>query len=243
MRNLESASLFFLMILFLPALAWAEVVGNVTHLGGVLRATDASGASRILSVKSGIREGDTLKTEKNTYARIKFVDGGEVVLRPKTVFRVDAYSYRPVVMPEHKDSIVFSLLKGGVRSVTGLLGKRNPGAFKMDAQVATIGIRGTHLGALLCDNDCEDFPTVSGQAPENGLYTDTASGSTVITNAAGSIEVPAGSFSYTANATTPSVIVSPAQGIQVTMPPTISNNNASGQDMGASGSDSCQVGQ
>lgn len=236
-----TASLFCLIGLLLPALTWAEGVGNVTHLGGVLHATRDDGTSRLLSVKSEVREGDTLKTEKDTFARIKFVDGGEVVLRPETELKVNAYSYRPVPVPEHRDNILLGLTKGGVRSVTGLLGKRSPDAFKMNTATATIGIRGTHFGALLCNNDCANIPTISGHPPENGLHTDTASGKTVISNAAGSIEVPAGSFSYTASPTTAPKLVPPSQGIQVTMPPAISSDKASGKGMGSSDSNACTV--
>ena len=242
MRNLIHASLLCLMSILLPNLAWAESVGTITHLGGLLRATRADGTSRILSVKSEVNEGDTLQTEKDTFARIKFVDGGEVVLRPESVFKVDAYSYRPVASPEQKDNALFNLVKGGMRSVTGLLGKRSPDAFKVNTVTATIGIRGTHFGALLCNNDCANIPTVSGKAPDNGLYTDTASGKTVISNAAGTVEVPAGSFSYTASPTTPPKLVPPSQGIQVTMPAAISNNKSNGHGVGGAGSNSCSVG-
>ena len=241
MRNLINASLFCLIGLFLPAFAWAESVGTVTHLGGVLHATTADGTSRILSVKSEVREGDTLRTEKDTFARIKFVDEGEVVLRPETVFKVDAYSYRPVAEPEHKDKVLLGLVKGGLRSVTGLLGKRSPDSFNLNTVTATIGIRGTHFGALLCNDDCANIPSISGHAPENGLYTDTASGKTVIRNAAGTVEVPAGSFSYTASVNTPPKLVPPSQGIQVTMPPSISNNKSNGHGMGTSDSNACKV--
>ena len=234
-------SLFCLIGLLLPALAWAESVGTITHLGGIVRATRADGTSKILSVKSEIREGDTLKTEKDTYARIKFVDGGEVVLRPETVFKVDAYVYKPAVAEQHQDNILLSLIKGGLRSVTGLLGKSSPNAFKMNTPTATIRIRGTHFGALLCNNDCANIPTVSGRPPENGLYTDTASGKTVISNAAGSIEVPAGSFSYTAGPNAAPKLVPRSQGAQVTMPPAISNNKGPGNGMGSSGSNSFMV--
>jgi hypothetical protein len=234
-------SLLCLVSLLLPALAWAESVGTITHLGGIIRATRADGTSKLLSVKSEIREGDTLKTEEDTYARIKFVDGGEVVLRPGTVFKVDAYAYRPVAEPEHKDNILFSLIKGGLRSVTGLLGKRNPDAFKMNTATATIGIRGTHFGALLCNNDCVNIPTISGHPPENGLHTDTASGSVIISNAAGSIVVPAGSFSFTPGPNVAPKLVPPSQGIQVTMPPAISSNKGNGSGMGTSEGSSCKV--
>lgn len=239
MRNLRSVKLFCLIGLLLPVMAWAEAVGTVTHLGGLLRAMSEDGKSRLLSVKSEVREGDTLNTEKNTFARIKFVDGGEVVLRPETVFKVESYSYNPATA--NGDNIAFDLLKGGLRSVTGLLGKRSPKAFKMNTKTATIGIRGTHFGALLCNNDCANIPTVSGQVPGNGLHTDTASGRTIISNAAGSIEVPAGSFSYTPSPTVAPRLVPPSQGIQVTMPPSISSNKASGQGMGASDSNACSV--
>jgi hypothetical protein len=241
MRNLINVSLFCLMGILLPALAWAESVGSITHLGGVIRATRADGTSRMLAVKSEVREGDTLLTEKDTFARIKFVDGGEVVLRPETVFKVDAYAYRLVAEPEHKDNILFSLIKGGLRSVTGLLGKRNPDAFKMNTATATIGIRGTHFGALLCNNDCASIPTISGHPPENGLHTDTASGSVIISNAVGSIVVPAGSFSFTPGPNVAPKLVPPSQGIQVTMPPSISNNKGSGSGLGASNSNACIV--
>ena len=234
-------NLFFLICLLFPALAVAESVGSITHLGGVIRATRDDGTNRVLSVKSEVREGDTLKTEKNTYARIKFVDGGEVVLRPGTIFKVDAYAYRPVPVPEHKDNILFSLIKGGLRSVTGLLGKRNPDAFKMNTATATIGIRGTHFGALLCNDDCANIPTVSGHPPGNGLYTDTASGKTIISNDAGFIEVPAGSFSFTHDKNTLPKLVPPSQGIQVTMPPSISNNKGNGNGMGGGNSNACTV--
>lgn len=238
---MKKINVLCLAALLFPALSWAESIGTITHLGGIIRATRADGTSKLLSVKSEIREGDTLKTEKDTFARIKFVDGGEVVLRPQTVFKVDAYSYRPVPDAGHQDNILLSLVSGGMRSVTGLLGKRSPDKFKLDTPAATIGIRGTHFGALLCNNDCANIPTISGHPPENGLHTDTASGKTVISNAAGSIEVPAGSFSYTASPTTAPKLVPPSQGIQVTMPPSISSNKSSGKGMGASDSNACKV--
>jgi hypothetical protein len=41
------------------------------------------------------------------------------------------------------DNASFNLVKGGLRSVTGLLGKRNKEKFAMKTPSATIGIRGT----------------------------------------------------------------------------------------------------
>lgn len=239
MRSLRNASLILMVCLCLPALAWAEGVATVTHLGGVLFAKRADGTKKLLSVKSEILVGDTLRTEANTFARIKFTDGSEVVLRPETEFQVNAYSYNHA--EKQQDNFAVSLLKGGLRSVTGMLGKRSPDQVKVNTSAATIGIRGTHFGALLCNNDCSHVPTISGKPPGNGLHTDTAQGSTFVRNAAGTVEVPAGAFSYTPGANAAPKLVPPTQGVQVTMPPAISSNKASGSGLGASDSNACTV--
>ena len=51
------------------------------------------GGSRILSLKSAVAEGDLVITADNSYARIKWGDGGEVVLRPNTPLKIAAYTY------------------------------------------------------------------------------------------------------------------------------------------------------
>src|SRR5437870_2846410 len=66
-----------------PATDEAHAVGTVTHLAGVLTVRRA-GASKILATSSQIESGDTLITERNSYARIKFIDNAEIVLRPAT---------------------------------------------------------------------------------------------------------------------------------------------------------------
>lgn len=238
MKNRLVAKLILLACL-LPSVVYAEVAGVITHLGGVLHATNAEGVQKVLNVGSEVQVGDTLRTELNTYTRLKFNDGGEIVLRPETVFKVEAYTYNAA--EKGQDNFMMSLAKGGMRSVTGLLGKRNPDKYKVKTGAATIGIRGTHFGALLCNNDCGNLQTVTGKAPPNGLHTDTVQGTTVITNAAGSIEVPAGSFSYTANMNTAPVIVPPSQGIQVTMPTSISSNKSKGGGIGSDKGNACTV--
>ena len=243
MRQLRNLAMAILLsttgILMSSTPAWAGKAGVVTHLSGVLNVTRLDGTSKIISVKSEVMEGDTLRTEIDTFARIKFNDGGEVVLRPESILKLDNYAYDAA--QKGQDNFMASLLKGGLRSVTGLLGKRNPDRFKLNTSAATIGIRGTHFGAVICNNDCANIPTVTGQAPGNGLYTDTAQGATVVTNAAGSVVVPAGSFSYTPSVNVSPQLVPPTLGIQVTMPTSISSNKSSGSGLGQGNSNSCTV--
>lgn len=240
MRNQRIAKfLLFVAASLMSAAAWAGVVGTITHLGGVLRVTHADGTTKLLSVKSEVLEGDTLKTEANTFTRIKFMDGGEVVLRPETVFKVTAYSYEPDAAA--KDGVVLDLVKGGLRSVTGLMGKRNPDKFKLGTPTATIGVRGTNFGALFCQSDCLTVPTVSGQAPSNGLYVDVVSGAIVVTNGGGSQQYMSGQFGYVPGPQVAPVILPPSQGVQVTMPPSISSNTGNGSGVGSSKGNTCTV--
>ncbi|KAF1044234.1 MAG: hypothetical protein GAK35_01829 [Herbaspirillum frisingense] len=48
------------------AQAQSQVVGQVTHLSGVLTARHADGTRNVLAVKSAILQGDTLITERET---------------------------------------------------------------------------------------------------------------------------------------------------------------------------------
>jgi hypothetical protein len=215
----------------------AGPVGQVTHLSGVLTAKRADGSVKLFAVKSEVEQGDTLSTEQDSYARVKFADGGEIVLRPGSQLNVAAYAFDQT-KPE-SDSIVLNMLKGGLRAVTGLVGKRNRNAVSFATATATIGIRGTHFGALICQNDCGGIPTVSGKPPENGLHLDVVEGAIVVRNTAGEQLINPGQFGFVQSATTLPVIVPPSQGIRVTMPSSISQNNASGRGIGKAKENEC----
>ena len=230
----------------LPAVVCAAgPVGQVTHLSGTLIAKRADGSTKLFSTKSEVQEGDTLSTEQETYARIKFADGGEVVLRPGTQLKVAAYAFdqdKP-----QSDNILLNMLKGGLRAVTGLVGKRNRNAVNVSTTTATIGIRGTHFGALICQdtgaggNDCAGIPTVTGKPPEIGLHVDVADGAIVLKNQAGEQLVNAGQFGFVQSANTLPLLVQAAQGIQVTMPNSISQNSSSGRGVGKAKEGECAV--
>ncbi|MCX7169108.1 MAG: FecR domain-containing protein [Proteobacteria bacterium] len=217
----------------------AGPIGQVTHLSGTLTAKRADGSTKLFSTKSEVQEGDTLSTEQETYARIKFADGAEVVLRPGTQLKVAAYAYDEA--KPQSDSIVMNMLKGGLRAVTGLVGRRNRDAVSFATTNATIGIRGTHFGALICQNDCGGVPTATGKPPENGLHLDVADGAIVVRNSAGTQQINSGQFGYVQSANTPPAIVPPQQGIQVTMPTSISQNNSSGRGVGKAKEGECAV--
>ena len=154
--------------------------GTVTHLSGTLSVTKPDGSARILSRKSLVAAGDTLATQRDSYAQINFTDGSTLTLRPNTQMKVEDYQFtqdRP-----QADNSFFRLLKGGLRSVTGLIGKRgNQDAYRIGTSTVTIGIRGTSGDTLDCTQDCEGVMLNSDKLPK-GLYHATYTGSHILTN-------------------------------------------------------------
>jgi hypothetical protein len=222
----------------LPDAALAAA-GAVTHLSGAVVARRADGQSQILSVKSEVQEGDVLATAENSYARVKFGDGTEVVLRPSTQMKINTFQFEE--QRPQQDSVVLSLLKGGLRSVTGLLARRNPANFRVQAPSATIGIRGTNFGLLFCDNDCGKVAGPGGTPPANGLHVDVSDGAIVVTNAGGSQEFKVGQFGFVQNPQSPPVVVPKGQETQVTLPAQALNQQILGGTVGTSSSLECTI--
>jgi hypothetical protein len=214
-------------------------IAEVTHLAGTLTVRHADGKEKLLAVKSEINEGDTLSTQDETYARIKFIDGGEIVLRPNSQFKVENYRYEEA-KPE-SDNIFVSLLKGGLRAATGLVGKRNKEKIAYKTPTATIGIRGTHFGALYCQGDCGKVKTPANRPLADGLHLDVATGIVSVTNPAGTADFSAGQFGYVRDANTPPQILPPEQGFRVTMPLSIAVNRGFGDGIGETSCSECVV--
>ena len=215
------------------------LTGQVTQISGAVLARGADGQSRILALKSAVREGDVLVTADNSFARIKWDDGGEVVLRANTQFKVDAYDYE--MGTPARDNVLFSLIKGGFRAVTGALTRRNPQAYSVRAPTATIGIRGTHFGALFCNDDCANVPAPGAGPPANGLHVDVADGRIFLATTVAIIELAVGQFGYAPSGVLAPVQVPESQGIRVTLPPQAANPAIQGGTVGTGGHLECTI--
>ncbi len=189
--------------------AWAAPAATVTHLSGTLAVLKADGSSRVLAQKSTVESGDTLSTEKDSYARLQFTDGGEVVLRPNTVFKVNVYRF---VQDKPKDDGFFvSLLKGGARFVTGLVGKRaNREDYGVKTAASTIGIRGTDYAVLSCQGDCANLA--------DGTYTNTYGGTIFQSNDLGTLDCATGQGCFAAPGVMPVVLPEIPEGVDFAPP-------------------------
>lgn len=172
--------------------------GTIIQLSGTLSVKRADGSTRILSMKSEVIPGDTLETQKDSYAQIKFKDGATITLKPNTQFTVAAYTF--VDARPKEDNAVFSLLKGGIRAVSGLISKRgDEDAYKMTTATTTIGIRGTTFDVDDCKTGiCKKEGAGGDAVHEAGVYVSVRDGEVFVANSAGSLSISAGQFGFIA---------------------------------------------
>lgn len=168
----------------LPLAGQCEAAGQVKFVTGKVEGVAANGNRRALTRGSDIFSGDTINTAKDASAQIRFSDGGFISLQAESVFRVDEYNYQNKTDGEEKG--FFSLLKGGLRAVTGAIGHVNRKTYQVTTPVATIGIRGTGYHAVL----------------SNGLFVSVSEGAISLTNNAGTLTVPAGRAAFVADLNT-----------------------------------------
>lgn len=170
-RGLAAASAFLLLLGC--ATAFAEPAGKVLFVAGNVTATDPAGNMRALQRGGSVDEGDTIATGEGR-VQVEFKDGGYFAMQPGTRFRVDRYRYAGA--GDAEDSVLLALLKGGLRTISGLVGKKNRRDYRMDTGVATIGIRGTDYALDL----------------NSSMTGNVADGAIEVCNAAGCLLVQAG---------------------------------------------------
>ena len=145
-------------------------VAKIVFKRGDVTAENFRDETRDLATRDAIFEGDTIRTGQGAYAVMVFRDRSRVSLQELTDFRVDElrYSSKKVLKGA---SALFSLLRGGLRTVTGLIGRDNPNSYRMRTAVATMGIRGTGYD-VICTGPCAfDGSTSSTPLPEgDGMY-------------------------------------------------------------------------
>ena len=172
------ATLLLLALLWAPIQALAATeVGKVLATRGEVSAAAADGQTRALKRGAALFEGDTVITGIDSFARIRFSDGGSVHLRAATRFAIAEYAFE---QQGKKDVGRFDLVAGGFRAVTGAIGRDDKPAYSVKTPVTTIGIRGTDHEGRFCNNDCSDLREQGIEPPEDGLYNGTFEGETVI---------------------------------------------------------------
>lgn len=148
--------------------------------------TSLSRTGQITSPAGRLQEvfaGDRLLTGATGRISLRFSDGMQMNLGPASQLSIDDYLH-----DQKGDRGWFDLIRGSLRTVTGLIGKRSPKSFRLKTPTAVIGVRGTDFSVIQRDCHAGDC-----SKPELGAMEVTvASGAVDVANGAGQVRVKAG---------------------------------------------------
>ena len=131
---------------------FAQGAATVVFATGEARIEASDGSPRAAQRGAAVQSGETLDT-RDGRIQLRFADGAGMSLQPSTRLRIDDYRFSGGAEQAGEDDRSFlRLLKGGFRTLTGLIGKHKREQYRVDSVVATIGIRGTDYSALLEDD-------------------------------------------------------------------------------------------
>ena len=175
--------------------------GIALMIKGVVTATSDTQVSRTLIKGASVFSGDVISTAPQSFAVIRMLDNTKLTLRPDTTIAVGEFN-----LETGQEEACVNLIKGGLRTVTGLIGDRKPEAFLVDTPIASIGIRGTDFVTRICEGElCQldqnkyveerlgaiDDPAFAEELNEElpkGVYSHCVAGAIVMSQCAGQAE-------------------------------------------------------
>jgi hypothetical protein len=144
--------LFAFVALLFAQLALAQGSATVTSVVGTANVQTGPGTPRALRMGDQVQQGDTISTGANSSVVMKFDDGEVTALTQNSRMTITAYQYERT---SGNGNILLSLVTGGMRAITGLLGHAHPERVAYRAATATIGIRGTDVTFATDGSDVE----------------------------------------------------------------------------------------
>jgi hypothetical protein len=152
--------------------------GEFTFVTGDVSLQKSSGKKSVPARGTAVDAGDRIVTGPNGMAQLNMVDQARLSLRPNTQFVIEAY-------PDKRDSnegAVLSLLRGTLRTFTGLIASGNRDRYVMKTRVATVGIRGSGNILYACDPGNCDPSVADAKNDESITVNHTIEGSHSVTN-------------------------------------------------------------
>src|SRR5712671_2711118 len=148
-----NTSLSFRSSLMLFAAAWlfatsgaasaqqAQAAGQFLSVAGDVRIVARDGAQRQAVRAAAFYEGESIVTGPGALGQLRMADGTLMSVRPDTEMKLDSFSFAGEKDPN--PSFLLSVVKGGFRTITGLIGKIKRESYRVATPAATLGIRGT----------------------------------------------------------------------------------------------------
>ncbi len=148
-----------------------KAVGTVLFVHGKVELISPDGLYR-RTVKGGkVYQGDVITTGTASSLQLDMIDSGYFAVRPDSKVEINDYVYQQ----KETDKVTATLLRGGLRSITGAIGQTNKRNFALKTPVATIGIRGTDLEIYyLSEQDAAQYTAQTGKTTEAGIFMNSA---------------------------------------------------------------------
>ena len=177
-NHVFATGLLLLALSLLPAGQVLAHAGKVLFVNGHATADSAKRGKRSLQRGSKVWPGDIVVTGANSKIQIRAGDGSMISLQQNTRFKI--IKHKHTGDPAKQSSLV-DLIKGGMRAVTGAIGKNHPENFKIQVKQSTIGIRGTEFIVQVCEDDCSTRPDAKQDDEiKNGVYIGVLSGAVTV---------------------------------------------------------------
>ena len=173
-KRIFTTALLLLALCLVPAEQVLAHAGKVLFVNGQVTADSPKRGKRTLQRGSEVWPGDTIVTGPNGKIQIRTGDGSMISLQQNTRFEIVKHTHTG---KEEEQSSLVNLIKGGMRAVTGAIGKNHPENFKVQVRQSTIGIRGTEFIIQVCEDDCSTRPDAKqDDTIKNGVYIGVLSG-------------------------------------------------------------------
>jgi hypothetical protein len=158
----------------------------VFRVEGELTATGAD-VRRVLRVGDTVAVGERITAGPAAEGVLKMHDGGYIAVRPGAEFMAKQF----VADGKPTDTSLIELFKGGLRIISGWIGKINRQGSRVSTTTATIGIRGTDHEPFVLLNDDEDATRF-----KPGTYDKVNQGGTTLEAAGQSIDIDPGKVGF-----------------------------------------------
>jgi hypothetical protein len=159
-----------------PAASQGDAVaGRFIAVTGDVRILGTDGVARTAARDEVIRQGESIVTGANSLAQLRMTDGGAISLRADSQMKLDRYQFAGT--EDREASFFASIVKGGLRTISGLIGRSRRDAYRVTTPSATMGIRGTHFEVVHVVQPLPDAPA--------GTYGRVYDGTIALTNKAG----------------------------------------------------------
>jgi hypothetical protein len=175
-----AAAVMAACLLAMPRLGWSqEPAGHILWAFGQVERVGADGVAKPLAKGDAVFEGDVIRSAAGSHAQLVMSDEALVAVRAESSVKLTKYSYHGA--EDGTERAIIDLLKGGLRSVTGAIGRTNKDSYQLRNDMHVIGIRGT------------DHETYVNDA---GIFSRVSVGGTYIQGPEGRVDVAPGQIAF-----------------------------------------------